>query len=345
MKFSAKSIAELIGGEVSGNPETLVSKLCKIEEGEEGALTFLANPKYEPYIYDTKASVVIVNKDFKPEKPLPDACTLIVTADAYMGFTRLLEAYDTYRNSKTGIHPQSFVAESAKIGKDVYIGPFVSIGENCVIGNNVKIHAHTSIGDFCEIDDFSTLHSNVAVYHSCVIGKNCIIHSGVSIGADGFGFAPEEGNGFKKIPQIGNVRIDEEVEIGANTCIDRATIGSTHIHRGVKIDNLVQIAHNVVVGENTIIVSQTGIAGSTKIGKNCLIGGQVGIVGHLNIADGVKIAAQSGVGSSIAEPGSIVQGSPAFAVGDYKRAYVGFRKLPEILERLQTLEKKLNNGK
>lgn len=345
MEFTAKNIAELLNGEIEGNPNVLVNKLSKIEEGSEGAITFLANPKYEQFIYSTEASVVIVNKNFIAENKIPDKCTLIKVTDSYVAFTKLLEAYNNYKNNKTGIEQPSYISKTARIGENVYIGAFTHIGENVVIGNNVKIYPNCTLGDNASVDDNSVLYSNISVYHDCKIGKNCTLHSGIIVGADGFGFAPDSQNNRSKVPQIGNVIIEDHVEIGANTCIDRATLGSTIIKKGVKIDNLVQIAHNVSIGENTVIVSQTGIAGSTKIGKNCLIGGQVGIVGHLNIADGVKIAAQSGIGSSISEENTIVQGSPAFAIGDYKRAYVGFRKLPEILDKLNEIEKTINKSK
>ncbi|CAG0982357.1 MAG: UDP-3-O-(3-hydroxymyristoyl)glucosamine N-acyltransferase [Bacteroidetes bacterium] len=339
MEFTAKNIAELLQGEIEGNPNVSVSSLSKIEEGCEGAITFLSNPKYEPYIYTTKASVVIVNKSFIAESKLPQNCTLIRVSDSYIAFTKLLEAYNHYKNNKKGIEQPCYISKTAIIGENVYIGAFTHIGENVKIGGYTKIYPNCTIGENTTIEENTTLYSNVTVYHDCKIGKNCTLHSGVIIGADGFGFAPDQQNHYNKVPQIGNVIIEDNVEIGANTCIDRATLGSTLIKKGVKIDNLVQIAHNVVIGENTVIVSQTGIAGSTKIGKNCLIGGQVGIVGHLTIADGVKIAAQSGIGSNIPQENAIVQGSPAFAVGDYKRAYVGFKKLPEILERLNKIER------
>jgi UDP-3-O-[3-hydroxymyristoyl] glucosamine N-acyltransferase len=345
MEFTAKNIAELLDGEVEGNPNVLVNKLSKIEEGTEGAITFLSNSKYEQFIYSTEASIVIVNKSFIAENKIPDKCTLIKVSDSYLAFTKLLEAYSKFKNNKKGIEQPCYISKSATIGENVYIGAFTHIGENVVIGNNVKIYPNCTLGDNSSVDDNSILYSNISIYHDCKIGKNCTLHSGIVVGADGFGFAPDSENNHNKVPQIGNVIIEDNVEVGANTCIDRATLGSTVIKKGVKIDNLVQIAHNVSIGENTVIVSQTGIAGSTKIGKNCLIGGQVGIVGHLNIADGVKIAAQSGIGSSIPDANSIVQGSPAFAIGDYKRAYVGFKKLPEILERLNEIERNINKSK
>lgn len=338
MEFSAQQIAGILKGEIVGNPDVTVNKLCKIEEGEANAVSFLANLAYEQHLYSTEASIVIVNKSFTPEKPVKKTCTLIKVDNAYECFAQLLEAYNQYKNNKTGIEQPSFVANSTKLGKNCYVGAFAYIGENTTIGNNVKIYPNTYIGDGVTIGDDTIIFAGVKIMQDSVIGKNCTFHPGVVIGGDGFGFAPNSENNYKKIPQIGNVVIEDYVEIGSNSCIDRATLGSTIIKKGVKIDNLVQIAHNVVVGENTVIVSQVGIAGSTKIGKNCMIGGQVGIIGHLTIGDGVKIAAQSGVSSNLNDE-MIVQGSPAYTIGEYKRAYVGFKKLPEILERLTKLEK------
>lgn len=342
MEFSASQIAELLNGIVEGDSQIKVNKLSKIEEGELNSISFLANPIYQEYIYDTDASIVIVNKDFVLERPVKETCTLIRVDNAYECFTKVLEAYSQAKTIvKNGIHEKAIISETANIGTDVYVGASSYIGENVKIGNNVKIYPNSYIGDNTTIGDNTLVFSGVNIYHDSIIGANCTFHSGVVIGGDGFGFVPNSENNYKKIPQLGNVIIEDYVEIGANTCVDRATMGSTVIKKGVKLDNLIQIGHNVVVGENTVIVSQTGVAGSTKIGKNCLIGGQVGIVGHLVIADGSKIAAQSGVGHSLKEEGSIVQGSPAFAVGEYKRSYVGFRKLPQILDRLSELEKKI----
>lgn len=341
MEFSAKQIADLLGGIIEGDAEVKVNKLSKIEEGEPNSLSFLANPAYQEHLYVTDASIVIVNKDFTLEKSVKSTCTLVRVDNAYECFAKLLETYNQIKNNKVGIDEKSFVSSSAKVGSNVYIGAFAYVGENARIGDNVKIYPNSVIGDNVVIGDNTMIHPGVKILQDCQIGANCTFHSGVVIGADGFGFAPNSENNYKKVPQIGNVIIEDYVEIGANTCVDRATLGSTIIKKGVKLDNLIQIGHNVVVGENTVIVSQTGIAGSTKIGKNCMIGGQVGIVGHLTIANGVKIAAQSGVGSSITQEGAIVQGSPAYAIGEYKRSYVGFRKLPEILDRLSELEKKI----
>lgn len=340
MEFTAKQIAEILQGKVEGNPDTIVNKLSKIEEGESESLSFLANPKYAQYLYKTDASIVIVNNDFSLEKKVKDSCTLIRVDNAYECFAKLLDTYNELKNNKKGIEKQSFIADSATIGKDIYVGAFAYIGENTKIGDNVTIYPNSYVGDNVTIGENTTIYSGVKILDDCVIGNDCTFHAGVVIGGDGFGFTPNSENNYHKIPQIGNVIIEDHVNIGTNSCVDRATLGSTIIKKGVKIDNLVQIAHNVIIGENTLIVSQTGIAGSTKIGKNCMIGGQVGIVGHLTIADNVKIAAQSGVGTDIKEDGMIVQGSPAYYIGDYKRAYVGFKKLPEILSRLNDLEKK-----
>lgn len=342
MEFSAQQIAGILKGEIVGNPDITVNKLCKIEEGEANAVSFLANLAYESHLYSTDASIVIVNKSFTPEKPVKDTCTLIKVDNAYECFAQLLEAYNQYKNNKTGIEQPSFIATSAKIGENCYVGAFAYIGENATIGNNVKIYPNTFIGDNSIIGDDSIIFSGVKIMQDSIVGKNCTFHPGVVIGGDGFGFAPNSENNYKKVPQIGNVIIEDHVEIGANSCVDRATLGSTIIKKGVKIDNLVQIAHNVVIGENSVIAGQVGIAGSAKIGKNCMVGGQVGVAGHLTVADGVKIAAQSGIGANIKQEGLVVQGSPAFYIGDYKRSYVGFKKLPEILERLNNIEKNVS---
>ncbi|MFN8153728.1 MAG: UDP-3-O-(3-hydroxymyristoyl)glucosamine N-acyltransferase [Bacteroidia bacterium] len=337
MEFTAKQIAELLQGTVEGDPETKVTRLAKIEEGETGSLTFLANPAYTPFIYSTQASIVITNNDFVAEKPV--SATLIRVANAYECFAKLLEVYNTIRRNKSGIEPNAYIDASAKVGSDIYAGAFCYIGKDAVIGDRVKVYPNVYIGDNCIIGDDTTLFPGVKIYSDCVIGKNVTLHSGVIVGGDGFGFQPNAENNYKKVAQIGNVIIEDYVEVGANSTIDRATLGSTIIRKGVKLDNLIQIAHNVEIGENTVIAAQTGVAGSTKIGKNCMIGGQVGIVGHLQIADGVKIAAQSGIGTSITTPNEIVQGSPAFNIGDYKRSYVMFRKLPDLEKKVQDLQK------
>lgn len=341
MKFSAEQIAGLLGGTIEGNPEVTVNNLSKIEEGRPGTLSFLANPLYTPHVYNTDASIVIVNKSLVLEKPVKTTCTLIRVEDAYGSFAQLLEMYNAFRGNKKGIEQPSFIAQSAKLGTDCYVGAFAYIGENAVIGNNVKIYPHAYVGDNVRIGDNTTLFSGVKVYHDCNIGKDCTIHAGCVIGSDGFGFAPNSENNYKKVPQIGNVVIEDHVEIGANTCLDRATLGSTIIRKGVKLDNLIQIAHNVEVGENTVMAGGVFIAGSTKIGKNCMFAGQVGVIGHLKIADGVKVAGQSGVGQNVTQEGAVLQGSPAFSVGDYQRSYVLFRSLPKMFRQLNEIEKKL----
>jgi len=343
MKFTAQQLAEVLHGTVEGNPEASFTKLAKIEEGDSESLTFLANPAYTHFIYSTQAAVVIVNKDFAPEQKIN--ATLVRVENAYTAFSTLLEMYNQIKLNKTGVSDQATISGSAKIGKDAYIGAQAFIGENVVIGDHVKIYPLCYVGDNVVIKDNTTLFASVTIYSDNVIGANCILHSGVIIGADGFGFAPQADGTYKKVSQTGNVVIEDDVEIGANTCIDRATLGSTIIRKGCKIDNLVMIAHNVEVGENTVIVSQTGIAGSTKIGKNVTIGGQVGIVGHITIADKVMIQAQSGIAASIKEPGTIVQGAPAYNIKDYLRSYVHYKNLPKIVDRINELEKEIEKLK
>jgi UDP-3-O-[3-hydroxymyristoyl] glucosamine N-acyltransferase len=344
MEFSAEQIASLLGGITEGNPSIKVSKVSKIEEGLTGSLSFLANPAYTNYIYTTDASVVLVNKSLILERPVKSTCTLIRVENAYESFAKLLQIYNEVKSNKSGIEQPNFISPSASLGKDCYIGAFVYIGENVRIGDKVKIYPQAYVGDNTEIGDNTVLFSGVKVYHDCKVGKNCTIHANTVIGSDGFGFAPNtEGQTFVKVPQIGNVIIEDDVEVGSNTSIDRATMGSTILHKGVKLDNLVQIAHNAVIGDNTVIAGLSGIAGSTKVGKNCMIGAQVGIAGHLKIADGVKIAGQSGIGASIEKEGEIVQGSPAFSIREYKRSYVLFRGLPKLNERLNELSKKINS--
>ncbi len=339
MKFTAKQIADALQGRVEGNSDIEVSDLSKIEEGKPGSLSFLANLKYASYIYTTKASIVIVNEDFVAEKPI-DA-TLIRVKNAYASFASLLEMYQQAKPKKLGVSEKAYISPSASIGEGVYIGEFASIGDNCRIGNNSQIYPNSSIGDNCRIGNDTNIFSGVKIYEDCHVGNECTIHGGAVIGADGFGFAPLDDNNYRKVPQIGNVVLEDRVEVGANTTIDRATLGSTIIRRGAKIDNLIQIAHNVEIGENTVIAAQTGISGTTKIGKNCMIGGQVGIIGHLTIADNVKIAAQSGVGKSILEEGTIVEGSPAINIRDFQRSYVHFRRFDRLVKRINDMEHKL----
>jgi UDP-3-O-[3-hydroxymyristoyl] glucosamine N-acyltransferase len=340
MEFSAEQIAGIILGEIQGNPNVVVNGLAKIEEGSEGKLSFLSNTKYEEYIYTTASSICIVNKSFIPSKILPASLTLIKVEDAYACFAQLLEFYDQMRQKTPVIEQPSFIASTAQIGEEPYIGAFAYIGDNVQLGNNVKVYPHVFLGDNVTVGDDSILYAGVKVYADCIIGKECIIHSGAVIGSDGFGFAPDENGVFKKVPQIGNVCIEDNVEIGANSTIDRATMGSTILRKGVKIDNLVQIAHNVELGENTALAAQVGVAGSAKLGKNVLVGGQAGIAGHLTIADETKIVAQSGIPNTVKKAVTLM-GSPGIDIEDYKKSYYGFRKLPYILTKLQELDSKL----
>jgi UDP-3-O-[3-hydroxymyristoyl] glucosamine N-acyltransferase len=336
MKFTAEQIAGILEGEVVGNPNAEVSKLSKIEEGVEGSLTFLSNPKYNNYLYTTKATITIVNATFFPEGD--HTTTLIKVEDAYLAFSKLLEFYDQAKGNKVGIEQPSVLSESAKYGDNFYLGSFAYIGSNVVMGNNVKIHPNCFIGDNVVIGNNVTIFAGAKVFSDTEIGNNCAIHSGTIIGADGFGFAPNQDGTFTKIPQIGNVIIEDNVNIGSCTTIDKATMGSTIIRKGVKLDNQIQVAHNVEIGENTVIAAQTGIAGSTKIGKNCMIGGQVGVAGHLTIGDNVRIQAQSGIGRNIKD-GEIVQGSPAFGYNDFSKSYVHFKNLPKIMTEFEELKK------
>ena len=335
MKFTAAQIAGILEGEVVGNPNAEVFKLSKIEEGTEGSLTFLANPKYINYIYSTQATITIVNNSFEPEQEI--TTTLIKVEDAYKSFSKLLEYYNQVKLMKSGIEQPSVISEGVTYGSDLYLGSFCYVGKNVSIGDNVKIYPNTFIGDNVTIGDNCVFFAGVRIYSETVIGNRCTIHSGTIIGSDGFGFAPQEDGTYVKVPQIGNVIIEDDVEIGACTTVDRATLGSTIIRKGVKLDNHIQVAHNVEIGENTVIAAQTGIAGTTKIGKNCLIGGQVGFAGHLVIGDGVKIQAQSGIGKNL-EAGEVVQGSPAFNYGDFAKSFVHFRNLPKIVSDLEDLK-------
>ena len=340
MKFTAAQIAGILEGEVIGNPDAVVFKLAKIEEGTEGSLTFLANPKYVNFIYTTQATITIVNNDFVPENEL--STTLIKVDDAYQSFSKLLEYYNQVKLMKSGIEQPSVISENVTYGEQLYLGSFSYVGKNVTIGNNVKIYPNCFIGDNVSIGDNCIFFAGVKIYSETEIGNNCNFHSGCVVGSDGFGFAPTEEGTFSKIPQIGNVIIEDDVEIGANTTIDRATLGITLIRKGVKLDNHIQIAHNVEIGENTVIAAQTGIAGSTKIGSNCLIGGQVGIAGHLTIGNNVRVQAQSGIGKNIPD-GEIIQGSPAFNYSDFSKSYVHFRNLPKIVSDLEELKSNNKN--
>ncbi|MCH8331875.1 MAG: UDP-3-O-(3-hydroxymyristoyl)glucosamine N-acyltransferase [Bacteroidetes bacterium] len=341
MQFSAQEICQALDGRLEGDPEIKVNKPAKIEEGGEGSISFVANPKYEQYIYSTTVSVLIINQDLKLEKAVTPA--IIWVNDAYGAFTKVLELFNGIAKDLVGIDDSCKIEESADIGKDVYFGAFTHIGANAVIGDKVKIHPGTYIGDNAKIGAGSVLLPGVKIYDDCEVGMNCILHGGVVVGCDGFGFAPQTEGAYQKIPQLGNVIIEDKVEIGSNTTIDRATVGSTIIRKGVKLDNLIQVAHNVEIGENTVIAAQTGISGSTKLGKNCMVGGQVGFVGHVTIANGVRIGARSGISKSIKEEGSVWNGSPAFGYQDSLRSHIIFKRLPSVEERIKILEEKIKS--
>lgn len=337
MQFSATQIALLVGGKVEGNADAAVSSFGKIEEAKPGQLSFLANPKYEEFLYTTQASVIIINEALELKQPINAA--LIRVSDAYSAFAILLDKYQQIQQQQlTGIQQPVYIDASAKIGENVFVGAFAYIGQKVIVGNGTKIYPNAFLGNEVTIGQNSVIHPGVKIYHNCIIGNNVVIHAGTVIGGDGFGFAPQADGSFKKVPQIGNVIIEDGVEIGANTTIDRATIGSTLIKAGAKLDNLLQIAHNVEVGNNTVIAAQAGISGSTKIGNNVMIGGQAGIVGHITIGDGAKINAQSGVSKSI-ETGKAVTGSPAHDYTAALRSQAASRKLPDLEKRVKELEK------
>lgn len=337
MKFTAQQIADILEGDVVGNPDVEVSKLSKIEEGSEGCLTFLSNPKYTSHLYTTKASIAIVNKTFVPENTVK--LTLIKVEDAYLAFSKILEFYNATKLNKLGVEQPSFISELATYGDSVYIGAFSYISDYVNIGNNVKIFPNTFIGENVTVGDNTIIFSGAKIYSDTIIGKNCVINSGVIIAADGFGFAPNQNGGYNKIPQTGNVIIEDYVDIGAATTIDRATMGSTIIREGAKLDNHIQIAHNVEIGKHTVIAAQCGVAGSTKIGNHCQIGGQVGIAGHITIGNNVKIQAQSGIARNVKD-NEVLQGSPALNLSDYNKSYVHFKNLPKIIKNINDLEKK-----
>ena len=340
MKFTARQIAETIGGRVEGDPEVSVSRVVKIDEEGQGGLSFLANPKYESFIYTTGADVIIVSSDFKAEKEIK--ATLVRVDEPYLAFAALLEFYNKMKLDKSGVSEHAFIHETAKIGENVYVGEFAFIGKEVVLEDDVKVYPHTYIGDNAKLGEGTVVFAGARFYHDTIIGAKCIIHSGVIIGSDGFGFAPNEKGEYVKVSQIGNVIIEDDVEIGSNTTIDRATIGSTIIRRGVKLDNLIQVAHNVEIGENTVIAAQTGISGSTKIGRDCMLGGQVGLAGHIRIGDNVKIQAKAGVPSDVKD-GEIVMGAPAINLRQYMRSYIHFKNLHKIVERLDKLEQKIDD--
>lgn len=341
MEFTLEQIAAILSGTIEGDKSIKINTISSIEDGKEGSISFLSNPKYEQFIYTTRASAVIVNNDFEPKQKVDT--TLIKVKDAYSSFTALLEEYQRIISfQKTGIEAQSFFSKSAKSGENLYLASFAYVGENVSLGNNVKIYPHVFIGDNVTIGDNTIIHAGVKIYANTKIGNYCTLQAGSIIGSDGFGFAPQEDGTYKTIPQIGNVVLEDHVDIGANTTIDCATFESTVIKKGVKIDNLVQVAHNVEVGENTVIASQTGISGSTKVGKQVILAGQVGVVGHIKVGDGAILTAQSGVSKSV--PGGVTyMGSPAYDKGNYMKSTVLFRKLPDMMKRIQELEEKLLN--
>jgi UDP-3-O-[3-hydroxymyristoyl] glucosamine N-acyltransferase len=341
MKFSAKQIAEFIQGTIVGDENATVHTFAKIEEGIPGAISFLSNPKYTSYIYDTQSSIVLVNKDFEPEREIK--ATLIKVDNAYESLAKLMTLYEQSHPKRTGIDPLAYVAPTAKIGENVYLAPFACVGDHAEVGDNTEIHPHATVGRNAKVGKNCILYTNSNVYHDCIVGDNCILHSGSVIGADGFGFAPTP-NGYDKIPQIGIAILEDDVEIGANTCVDRATMGATIIRKGVKLDNLIQVAHNVEIGSNTVIASQTGIAGSTKVGEWCMFGGQVGIAGHIKIGDKVNLGAQSGVPGSIKSGQSLI-GTPPIEMKNFFKSSAVFKKLPEMYMELNNLKKELEELK
>lgn len=340
MDFQAQQIAQLIGGTIEGNPEAVVNSFAKIEEGKPGAISFLANQHYEHYIYNTKSSVVLVSKAFQPTQHV-DA-TLIRVDNPYESVAKLLQIYDSMKPKRVGIDSLAYIAPTAKVGKDVYVAPFVVVGDNAEVGDGVQLYPHVSVGEHVKIGNGTILYSNAVVYHHCVIGSGCILHSGCVIGADGFGFAPTP-EGYEKIPQIGNVILEDNVEVGANACIDRSTMGSTLVHKGVKLDNMVQIAHNVEVGANTVMSAQAGVAGSAKIGEWCMLGGQVGVAGHIKIGDRTNAGAQSGLpGGRLLEKGNVtVMGYPALEHKNFARSAAAYKNLPELVKQVNDLQKKV----
>ncbi|MDR1699171.1 MAG: UDP-3-O-(3-hydroxymyristoyl)glucosamine N-acyltransferase [Prevotellaceae bacterium] len=343
MEFSAQQIADFLNGKVVGNNDVKVSGFSKIEEGAAGTLTFLANPKYEQYIYETQADITLVDNTFEPEKPL--TTTLIRVENAYQALAKLMKLAESVKPQKTGIDEKAVVDATAKLGGRCYVGALAYVGANTIMGEACKIYPQAFVDDNVTLGDNVMIYAGAKIYEGCIIGNNCTIHAGAVIGADGFGFAPNGKGEFEKIPQIGNVILEDNVEVGANTCIDRATMGSTIIRKGAKIDNLIQIAHNVEVGENTVMAAQCGVAGSTKIGKNCMLGGQVGIAGHLSIANGTKFSAQAGVGKNIETENTVHQGSPSFPITQFHRSYANFRRLPEMNASIAELKKEIEELK
>jgi len=343
MEYTAKQLASYLSGEIEGDPDVSVNNISKIEEGLPGTLTFLANPKYSPFIYTTKASIVLVNKDFIAEQPIE--ATLIRVENSYQCLAKLLTLVSESKTRKTGIRSMACIHSTAVLGENIYVGDFACIGEKSQIGNDTLIYPHVFIGDGVKVGSNCILYPGVKIYDDCILGNNCILQAGAIIGGDGFGFVPQGSGDYQKIPQIGNVIIEDNVEIGANTTVDRATMGSTIVHRGVKLDNMIQVAHNVEIGENTVMAAQCGIAGSTKIGKNCMIGGQVGFAGHIHIADGMQIAAQSGIANNLTDNSTPYMGSPVIPVKQFARANVIYKKLPEISIEVSRLRKEIEELK
>lgn len=344
MEFTAGQVAAFINGTVEGDVNAVINNFAKIEEGVPGAISFLANPQYEQYIYETQSSVVLVNEDFKPSKPV--ATTMIRVKNAYEAVSKLLQLYESMKPKRTGISSLAFIAETAKVGKDVYIAPFVAIGDYAEVGDGAELHPHATIGARAKVGANTIMYSNSVVYHDCVVGNRCILHAGCVVGADGFGFAPTA-EGYEKIPQIGIVTIEDDVEIGANTCIDRSTMGSTIVRKGVKLDNLVQIAHNVEVGANTVMSAQAGVAGSTKVGEWCMLGGQVGVAGHITLGDRVYAGAQSGLsgGRKLKEGNCTVMGYPAIEHQNFARSAAAYKNLPDLVKQVNKLQNEIDELK
>ncbi len=341
MEFTAEQIAQLIQGTVEGDPQTKVNSFTKIEGGKPGAISFLGNQKYLNYIYETESSVVLIDEDIKLEHPVK--ATLIRVKNAYEAVAKLMQMYASMKPKKKGIDSLAFIDPTAKVGKDCYIGPFVAIGPGVTIGDGCVLHPHVTIGENATVGNNTEIYSNAVIYHDCKVGSNCILHAGSVVGADGFGFAPTE-HGYDKIPQLGIVIIEDDVEIGANTCIDRSTMGATYVHKGVKLDNLVQIAHNTTIGANTVMSSQVGIAGSTKVGEWCMFGGQVGIAGHIEIGDRVQLGAQSGVPSSLKSDQSLI-GTPPLTMTNYFRSQAVFKRLPDMYRQMNEMQKTIDELK
>lgn len=341
MEFTAEQIAQLIGGVIEGDAQAKINSFSKIEGGKPGAISFLSNPKYINYIYETQSSVVLVDESLKLDKPVKP--TLIRVKNAYDAVAKLMQMYVAMKPKKKGIDSLAYIAPTAKIGKDCYIGPFVAIGPNVVIGDGCVLHPHVTVGENATVGENTEIYSNAVIYHDCKVGNNCIIHAGAVIGADGFGFAPTE-NGYEKIPQLGIVQVEDNVEIGANTCIDRSTMGCTYVRKGVKLDNLVQIAHNTDIGANTVMSSQVGVAGSTKVGEWCMFGGQVGIAGHITIGNQVRLGAQSGVPGSLKDGENLI-GTPPLPLTNYFRSHAVTKRLPEIYRQINEMQKTIDDLK